>query len=117
MTFPANQIGHVWLNFRRRPQSNAEEPVYCFSSRACGRPFGIASVTGCLRPQNAGNELVRVDLTSPGTIPIWLWFTPNDLYVRGVAAAGGTTYMFNEPSVNITGVHRFNSFGDVQKKG
>jgi len=25
--------------------------------------------------------------------------------------------MFNEPSVNITGVQRFNNFGDVQRRG
>ena len=56
---------------------------------------------GVLATQNAGNELVRVDLTSPGDHTIWLWFTPNNLYVRGVTAAGGTTCMFNEPSVTL----------------
>ena len=71
---------------------------------------------GVLATQNAGNELVRVDPASPGDNTIWLWFTPNDLYVRGVTAADGTTYVFNEPWVNITGVQRFNNFGDVQKR-
>jgi len=87
------------------------------SSRSCGRPQGITSVAGCLRPQNAGNELVRVDLTSPGDHTIWLWFTPNNLYVRGVTAADGTTTCSTNPRSTLPACKTSNNFGDVQKKG
>ena len=95
MTIPTNQIGHVWLNFGAVPsQTQASQYVAFLASlrQAVGNNFR----NGVLATQNAGNELVRVDLTSPDGHTIWLWITPNNLYVRGVTAADGRTYTFND---------------------
>jgi Ribosome inactivating protein len=95
MTIPTNQIGHLWLNFGAVPsQTQGSQYVAFLASlrQAVGNNFR----NGVLATQNAGNELVRVDLTSPDGHTIWLWFTPNNLYVRGVTAADGTTYTFND---------------------
>jgi hypothetical protein len=95
MSVPTNQIGHVWLNFGAVASQTQKSQYTAFITslrQAAGNEFR----NGVLATQDAGNELVRVDLTSPTGHTISLWITPNNLYVRGVTAADGTTYTFND---------------------
>jgi hypothetical protein len=100
MTIPTNQIGHVWLNFGAVP-SQTQGSQYIAFLASLRQAVGNSFRNGVLATRNAGNELVRADLTSPGGHTIWLWFTPNNLYVRGVTAADGTTYMFNDNDYSL----------------
>ena len=95
MSVPRNQIGHVWLNFGA-VASQTQKSQYIAFIASLRRAVGYEFRNGVFATQNAGNELVRVDLTSPDGQTIWLWITPNNLYVRGVTAANGVTYTFND---------------------
>ena len=95
MSVPRNQIGHVWLNFGA-VASQTQQSQYIAFIGSIRRAVGYEFRNGVFATQNAGNELVRVDLTSPDDQTIWLWITPNNLYVRGVTAANGKTYTFND---------------------
>ena len=95
MSVPTNQIGHVWLNFGA-VASQTQKSQYIAFIASLRRAVGYEFRNGVFATQNAGNELVRVDLTSPDGQTIWLWITPNNLYVRGVTAANGVTYTFSD---------------------
>ena len=95
MSVPTNQIGHVWLNFGA-VASQTQKSQYTAFIASLRQAVGYEFRNGVFATQNAGNELVRVDLTSPDGQTIWLWITPNNLYVRGVTAANGVTYIFND---------------------
>ncbi|MEZ0090823.1 ribosome-inactivating family protein [Streptacidiphilus sp. EB129] len=42
------------------------------------------------------HALIRLDLSRPDGSTIWLWFTPDNLYLRGVTTTSGATFSFND---------------------
>ena len=110
MSVPRNQIGHVWLNFGA-VASQTQKSQYIAFIASLRRAVGYEFRNGVFATQNAGNELVRVDLTSPDGQTIWLWITPNNLYVRGVTAANGVmTYRFKDGDYFLS--HAMNTLGN-----
>ena len=44
----------------------------------------------------ASHALIRMDLSTPSGAVVQLWFTPDNLYLRGFTTASGATYSFND---------------------
>jgi hypothetical protein len=81
MTVPTNQIGHVWSNFGAVP-SQTQGSQYIAFLASLRQAVGNSFRNGVLATQNAGNELVRVDLTSPVDHTMRLIHTEQRVCVR-----------------------------------
>jgi hypothetical protein len=92
---PGNGVGHVYLNLNV-PGFTAQSQYSSFITslrNAAGHSFR----DGVLVTQGSSNAIIRVDVTAPGGQVLWLWVTPDNLYVRGfTSAANDFTYYFND---------------------
>ncbi|MFI5998505.1 ribosome-inactivating family protein [Streptomyces sp. NPDC051362] len=110
-----NQISHVFMNVTapattNGPDASANFGQFAASLRAASghRYFGSAYIT-----QNVNTyptALIRADLTLPDGHSLWLWLTPNNLYLRGfttVQERGNVTYYFRDDSFKLSDTMEF----------
>ena len=87
-------VGHVWMNlsgYASADQANQYTELISSLRNAAGHNWqGSTMMT-----QPNSDSLIRLDLNINGAT-LWLWFTPNDLYLRGWTDTQGNTYSFND---------------------
>jgi hypothetical protein len=92
-TVPNNGVGHVWLNLSS-PSWTAQSSYSSFIT-SLRQAAGQVYRNGVYQTQAPTNALIRVDVTTPDGKTVWLWITPDNLYVRGFTSqTNGTTYYF-----------------------
>jgi hypothetical protein len=90
---PNNGVGHVWLNLSS-PGWTAQSSYSSFIT-SLRQAAGDEYRNGVYETEESTNALIRVDVTTPDGNTVWLWLTPDNLYVRGFTSqANGITYYF-----------------------
>jgi hypothetical protein len=95
---PSWRVSHVYMNIGP-PGGNAHNAYYGLIQSlrdAAGHPW----VNNIEATQGGDNHsLIRLDLNAPtanGPVSIQLWFTANNLYLRGFTDGTGSLYYFND---------------------
>ena len=91
-------VNHVYMNLGPPGQSAQSQYYGLIQSLrdAAGHPF-----RNNVEATQSGDDhsLIRLDLTAPttdGPVTVQLWFTANNLYLRGFVDSFGTLYQFND---------------------
>jgi hypothetical protein len=95
---PSWTVSHVYMNIGR-PGQNAQNAYYGLIQSlrdAAGHPW-----VNRIEATQSGDthSLIRLDLTAPtanGPVTVQLWFTANNLYLRGFTDGTGSLYYFND---------------------
>ncbi|MFD8756505.1 ribosome-inactivating family protein [Kitasatospora sp. NPDC059577] len=97
---PEGRVSHVWLNLSGTGNQQASQYGGFISSlqNAAGHYWynGVAAT----QVHGAKTALIRADLNFNGE-ELRLWFSPNDLYLRGFTNHNGDTWQFNDGDYNL----------------
>jgi Ribosome inactivating protein len=93
-------VSHVWMNLGGGP-SWSQQSQYQGLINSLRNAAGYGWRDNVMQTQTDSNHsLIRLDLSytdSNGTTTnLWLWFEPDNLYLRGFTTNNGTTYSFND---------------------
>ena len=96
---PSNRISHVSLTVAGTP-SPQQAAAYGQFIRDVQGAAGQAWTTNLGRTQTNQDALLRADINVLGRT-LRLWFTPNNLYLRGFTTESGQTFAFNDDDYNL----------------
>ena len=95
------QVGHVYMNLTGYSSQDSQN-MYMLLIQSLRNTSGYQAPTGVnnqgIMLTQGGTGLIRLDL-SYGDATLWLWFTADNLYLRGFTDTAGNTYSFNDFSL------------------
>ncbi|MFJ4469609.1 ribosome-inactivating family protein [Streptomyces sp. NPDC089424] len=94
-----NRIGHVWMHLDDQP-STQQASQYLGLLQSFQGASAHYWQQGIAATQTSESSLIRMDLNFAGE-SLWLWFTPEDLYLRGFTNHYGDTWTFNDNDWNL----------------
>ncbi|SCF73557.1 Ribosome inactivating protein [Streptomyces sp. DconLS] len=88
-------VSHVYMNVGDNA-SAGQQAQYAGLITSLRNAAGHSWRSGVMPTQTpASHALIRLDLSHSGAT-LQLWFTPDNLYLRGFTTAAGTTFTFND---------------------
>jgi hypothetical protein len=106
--------GHVYMNLTGSASQYSQD-MYALLIQSLRNTSGYQVPTGvnngAIMLTQSGTSLIRLDLKYDDTT-LQLWFTANDLYLRGFTDTAGNTYSFNDFSLQQYMLYLYPANGD-----